>query len=392
MDFEPQKFFVGLVDFFSVLMPGAVLTYLGKDWAASGLLLDQNGLPLKSFPLDGVEHLVMFLFASYLVGHFVFLLGAFLDEWIYEPLRGATPLGQMNRLAQGKSLMPRWVRWLAQSNFLFGRNADEAVTKAVRLKALALRPISAERAVNAYQWCKAWLLKEHREGLVAVQRFEADSKFFRSFVVVLLALAAVFLFRWNWILFLVCLGLLLPALLRYIDQRFKGTQQAYWFVITLKAFDHASNPGPPKAKSDGPSHAGGVVFRRRGGAVEYLLVQSDKDRKQYVVPKGHIEPGDDMRETAVRKVFEKTGNWARVIQRLDEVWLADGADCPRTCVYLMESVGEVEPRRGKKGETLGTEERRYHWLMLSEAQERASSTQTKELLDDAEKRRAQMED
>ncbi len=31
MDFEPQKFFIGLVDSFSVLMPGAVLAYVGKD-------------------------------------------------------------------------------------------------------------------------------------------------------------------------------------------------------------------------------------------------------------------------------------------------------------------------------------------------------------------------
>jgi len=31
MSFEPQKFFVGLIDFFSVLLPGALLTYLIKD-------------------------------------------------------------------------------------------------------------------------------------------------------------------------------------------------------------------------------------------------------------------------------------------------------------------------------------------------------------------------
>src|ERR687890_103800 len=109
MDFEPQKFFIGLVDFFSVLMPGAVLAYLGKDWAGSELL-HRDG-----FPLDGAERLVVFLFASYLVGHFVFLLGAFLDEWVYDPLRRATTLGQIGRLAQGKSLRPRWLRRLAQS-------------------------------------------------------------------------------------------------------------------------------------------------------------------------------------------------------------------------------------------------------------------------------------
>jgi hypothetical protein len=28
MNFEPQKFFIGLMDFFSILLPGALLTYL----------------------------------------------------------------------------------------------------------------------------------------------------------------------------------------------------------------------------------------------------------------------------------------------------------------------------------------------------------------------------
>ena len=28
VNFEPQKFFIGLMDFFSILLPGALLTYL----------------------------------------------------------------------------------------------------------------------------------------------------------------------------------------------------------------------------------------------------------------------------------------------------------------------------------------------------------------------------
>ena len=38
MNFEPQKFFIGLVDFFSIFMPGALLTYLLKDWVAMRFL------------------------------------------------------------------------------------------------------------------------------------------------------------------------------------------------------------------------------------------------------------------------------------------------------------------------------------------------------------------
>ena len=79
MNLEPQKFFIGLVDFFSILMPGAMLAYLGKDWVAVKFGMKQG------FPLDGAEAGVVFLFASYLLGHFAFLLSSTLDDFVYDP-------------------------------------------------------------------------------------------------------------------------------------------------------------------------------------------------------------------------------------------------------------------------------------------------------------------
>jgi hypothetical protein len=46
-------------------------------------------------------------------------------------------------------------------------------------------------AVNTYQWSKARLLKDFSEGSLLVQRFEAASKFFRTFVPALLVLALI---------------------------------------------------------------------------------------------------------------------------------------------------------------------------------------------------------
>jgi hypothetical protein len=68
MNFEPQKFFVGLMDFFSILLPGALLTYV---------LMDKVGpvvLGARYATLVGAEAWAAFLFASYLLGHLVFLL------------------------------------------------------------------------------------------------------------------------------------------------------------------------------------------------------------------------------------------------------------------------------------------------------------------------------
>jgi hypothetical protein len=184
MNFEPQKFFIGLVDFFSIFMPGALLTYLVKDWAA------MKFLGTTGYPLNGPEPVIVFFFASYLLGHAAFLLSAVLDEWIYDPIRALTDWGQIKRLAYGKELSPRWLRRLAASDLLFGREADDkTVMHAQRIKARALHHLAAEDAVNAFQWCKARLTKDLPEGLLAVQQFEAASKFFRSLFVVLATLA-----------------------------------------------------------------------------------------------------------------------------------------------------------------------------------------------------------
>ena len=41
MNFEPQKFFIGLMDFFSILLPGALLTYLLMGEVGSVVLGDR---------------------------------------------------------------------------------------------------------------------------------------------------------------------------------------------------------------------------------------------------------------------------------------------------------------------------------------------------------------
>ncbi len=53
--------------------------------------------------------------------------------------------------------------------------------------------------------------------------------------------------------------------------------------------------------------SGGVVFRRdkKTSAIEILLMQDAKNR--WTIPKGHVEPGEDPRDTAEREINEETG-------------------------------------------------------------------------------------
>ncbi|HQY57232.1 MAG: NUDIX domain-containing protein [Nitrospira sp.] len=372
MNFEPQKFFIGLMDFFSILLPGALLTYLLMD-EVGPVILGCN----RYQDLSDAKGVAAFLVAGYLVGHLVFLLGSWLDL-PYDWLRGRSLNKQIIRLAHRGMLSPWFVR--AFSWIVFKQEQDLAVICVGKIKAQALKPLQAQYAINTFQWSKALLAKEHPDSLAAVQRFEADSKFFRCFVVVLAVLAMTWPFDdtqrliGTGILF----GLLLLAFWRYMEQRYKATNQAYWAVITLTgnqgkvAFDKAL----PAA--DSPTHAGGVVYRMCSGGAEYLLVEAKDDPNQWVLPKGHIEPEENPRVTAVREVYEETGVWARIISTLsDTTWTVDGS-VATTRFYLMEAVG-----RGLRKE----KDRRHDWLTLQQAVAKASYVETRELLQAADAQR-----
>jgi len=53
--------------------------------------------------------------------------------------------------------------------------------------------------------------------------------------------------------------------------------------------------------------SGGIVWRRneKTNDIEILLIQDIKDR--WTIPKGHIEPGENARQTAEREIQEETG-------------------------------------------------------------------------------------
>ena len=53
--------------------------------------------------------------------------------------------------------------------------------------------------------------------------------------------------------------------------------------------------------------AGGIVFRRNqtNKKIEILLIQDAKDR--WTIPKGHIEEGEQAKDTAEREIREETG-------------------------------------------------------------------------------------
>jgi ADP-ribose pyrophosphatase YjhB (NUDIX family) len=370
MDFVPDKFFVGLFDFFSILLPGALLTYVLKGYVGPKLVGARYG------ELAGPEGWAVFLVASYLAGHFVFLFSSWLlDDHFYDPVRAGTYMRQVRRLAKREKLSP----WLARAlaSILFKQDVDRPLFQAERLKAFRLACSEASSAINTFQWCKARLALDHAEATANVQRFEADSKFFRSFVVVLCILIP-----WGFTvkqppISAVAAILLLPALWRYVGQRSKATNQAYWYIITLEGSNNCGLTDKAMERSEGFSHAGGVVVRREKQALKYLLVRAKDKPQEWVLPKGHIEPGESIRETAVREVREETGVWARVECQLSDDSFTVKEQLVKVRYYLMEVEEEGGPF--EKG-------RDPDWLQLEDALQRASHDNIRSALQAAARR------
>ena len=371
MDFEPQKFFVGLMDFFSILMPGALLTFLLKTHTTV-----MTWPPLQSQPLDGPKGWIAFLVASYLLGHFAFLLGSWLDEF-YDWLRRRTLDKQITQVLQRGRNFRWWVRGLVW--LTFKRDHNRAVERAGKIKERSLIRLHAKDSLNTFQWCKAFLTIESPESLGVVQRFEADSKFFRCFVVVLLVMIGLSWPARDWKLALAGALLLLLAIVRYMDQRLKATNQAYWSVITLTAQRSRLAIPTESVDSDGFNRAGGVVFRRRFGEVEYLLVEASENPKEWVLPKGKIKPGESRLTTAVREVHEETGVWAKIYpDRQFESSYSVKDEPVKVQFYLMKQVA-----RGFRSDKT----RKKIWLPLEAAKKKAKHDGTRDILDLADQQR-----
>ena len=105
------------------------------------------------------------------------------------------------------------------------------------------------------------------------------------------------------------------------------------------------------------SHAGGVVARIVNGEPEYLLVEASKVRGLWVLPKGHIEPGETPEVAAVREVEEEAGVRAAIVAPAgNSEYVANGKPV-RTIFFLMRYEGEVS----------GAEDRGRAWRRYEEA-------------------------
>jgi len=131
-----------------------------------------------------------------------------------------------------------------------------------------------------------------------------------------------------------------------------------------------------------PTHAGGVVFRRQTSGREYLVVQSSVaplpgrggPGPDWVLPKGHIDPGEGAEEAALREVREEGAVEAEIVATLGTSSYVRNGTPVHAVFYLMRALHPVPP----------TERRAALWLPFTDARSRLTYADTRGLLDAAE--------
>ena len=126
-----------------------------------------------------------------------------------------------------------------------------------------------------------------------------------------------------------------------------------------------TNQNQPEQKEC--THAGGVVYRRQGSTVHYLIITATGTENEWVLPKGHIKPGESMEDTARREVREETGVEATVGPPLGVIEIGDKG---RSQFYLMEAV-EQRP---------AGESRKLRWATFGEAIESLEFPESRQLI------------
>ena len=125
--------------------------------------------------------------------------------------------------------------------------------------------------------------------------------------------------------------------------------------------------------------AGGVIYRQQRGEVEVALIRV---RDRWGLPKGQVEEGESLQDTALREVREETGLDGKIVAKLDDItyWYTQKSDAgeavrifKRVYFYLFRFLkGDVSRHDHEVDEV--------RWFPMPEAQQQISYATERKIL------------
>jgi hypothetical protein len=212
---KPGDFLIGVLDFFAILLPGAMATWLVLQYVPAAALRTALvlGIEEQAEPTEWVKG-GAFLLASYVIGHFVFMIGAKLDGTYDQWRKRSKPESRDKTYHAARKLQDELTADLSGADW------------------------------TTLKWSKAYIQVKAQHARAEIDRLEADSKFFRSLVIISVAFAAHFFLREAALLAgLVAVIATILSYNRYVEQRWKMTELTYGTaVIVSKAGATAGAP------------------------------------------------------------------------------------------------------------------------------------------------------
>lgn len=249
MDYKPGDLFISVIDFFAVILPGALFSFLFLDYRyyIFGPVFPEVG--------EGAPSWVAFIFASYMFGHFIFAVGSLFLDPFYDRFYAKAQRVKKDELpTAGRFLrLRKWLRryYLSVRNVKEKFEDDALKARADKYKKEDFDKENKENAedridteiTNLFWWAGSIVRLQNANAAAEIDRLLADSKFFRSVTVVLLLISCRLLVNSAYIGLSFCILLLLLSMWRFMELRWKGTERTYEYYIALKKMSKPTAEG-----------------------------------------------------------------------------------------------------------------------------------------------------
>jgi hypothetical protein len=214
---KPGDFLLGVLDFFAIVLPGAMATWLAAQYVPASVV--RGAIAFAAPEPSEWQVVTAFLLSSYTLGHFVFMAGSGLDR--------------------------SYDRWRSRVK---PKSHDVAYAAAARLQKKLNEELTGGE-LTTLKWARTYIQVKAPHARVEIDRLEADHKFFRSVVVIGTLFAAHFLLRQGApVPALAAAGLAALSYRRYLTRRWQMTE----LIFATAAIVAAAGPtaAVPTAHAD----------------------------------------------------------------------------------------------------------------------------------------------